>query len=407
MSLILGGMSVITKSLLELLYEAANIQRWNDHLRPKGFTEIDKQSHKMIIAYVLAKFEESDRHAAVDWTKLIQGGIYEFLHRVVLTDIKPPIYHKLMSESGEKLNNWVLGQLSQDVAVIPGGFMDNFKRYLFEKEYSPLEKKILRASHYLATNWEFNIIYNLNKGIYGVEETRKEIENELEEHYDLAGVLKLGLKKKTYNFIDMVGQLRFQKRWAHSPRVPETSVLGHMLIVAILSYLISLERQACPQRASNNYFAGLFHDLPEVLTRDIISPIKRSVEGLDDLIKEIEKRQVEERILPLLPEAWHKELHYFVDDEFKNKVLLEDQVTFVTATEMDELYNHDNFSPVDGEMIKGCDLLAAYIEASLSVSHGITSRHLQEALISIYHESRERKSGSFAFGPLFDYFKKD
>jgi putative hydrolases of HD superfamily len=87
------------------------------------------------------------------------------------------------------------------------------------------------------------------------------------------------LKKKTYNFIDMVGQLRFQKRWAHSPRVPETSVLGHMLIVAILSYLISLERRACPQRASNNYFAGLFHDLPEVLTRDIISPIKRSVEG--------------------------------------------------------------------------------------------------------------------------------
>jgi putative hydrolases of HD superfamily len=400
-------MPVITKSLLELLYEAANIQRWNDHLRPKGFTEIDKQSHKMIIAYVLAKFEESDRRASVDWTKLILGGIYEFLHRVVLTDIKPPIYHKLMSESGEKLNNWVLGQLAEDVAVIPGGFMDHFKRYLFEKDYCSLEKKILRASHYLATNWEFNIIYNLNKGIYGVEETRNEIENELEEHYDLAGVQKLGLKKKTYNFIDMVGQLRFQKRWAHSPRVPETSVLGHMLIVAILSYLISLERKACPQRASNNYFAGLFHDLPEVLTRDIISPIKRSVEGLDDLIKEIEKRQVEERILPLLPEAWHKELHYFVDDEFKNKVLLEGQVTFVTASEMDDLYNHDHFSPVDGEMIKGCDLLAAYIEASLSVSHGITSRHLQEALISIYHESRERKCGSFAFAPLFDYFKKD
>jgi hypothetical protein len=74
---------------------------------------------------------------------------------------------------------------------------------------------------------------------------------------------------------------------------------------------------------------------------------------LDDLIKEIEKRQVEERILPLLPEAWHKELHYFVDDEFKNKVLLEGQVTFVTAAEMNDLYNHDSFSPVDGEMIKG------------------------------------------------------
>ena len=398
---------MITKSLLELLYEAANIQRWNDHLRPKGFTEIDKQSHKMIIAYVLAKFEESDRHAVVDWTKLIQGGIFEFLHRVVLTDIKPPIYHKLMSESGEKLNNWVLSQLEQEVGVVAGSFQENFKRYLFDKDYSSLEKKILRASHYLATNWEFAIIYNLNKGIYGVEETKNEIENELEEHYDLAGVQKLGLKKKTYNFIDMVGQLRFQKRWAHSPRVPETSVLGHMLIVAILSYLISLELKACPQRACNNYLAGLFHDLPEVLTRDIISPIKRSVEGLDDLIKEIEKRQVEERILPLLPEAWHKEVKYFVDDEFRNKVILNHEITFATAAEMNDRYNHDKFSPVDGEMIKGCDLLAAYIEASLSVSHGITSRHLEEALLSIYRESGGRKCGNFSFGPLFDYFRKD
>ncbi len=74
-----------------------------------------------------------------------------------------------------------------------------------------------------------------------MEETRQRIENELEEHYELVGVRKLGMGKKTYNFLDLVGQLRFQQRWAHSPRVPETSVLGHMLIVAMLAYLCSVE----------------------------------------------------------------------------------------------------------------------------------------------------------------------
>lgn len=398
---------MITKSLLELIYEAANIQRWNDHLRPQGFTEIDKQSHKMFIAYVLAKFEEDDRNLSVDWVRLIEGGIFEFLHRVVLTDIKPPIFHKLMSESGEKLNNWVLEQLGRDVEVLSGNFCENFRKYLFEEGFCPLEKKILRASHYLATNWEFNIIYNLNRGIYGVDETKSKIENELEEHYHLAGVQKLGLKKKTYNFIDLVGQLRFQKRWAHSPRVPETSVLGHMLIVAILSYLISLELKAYPQRARNNFFAGLFHDLPEILTRDIISPIKRSVEGLEELLKEIEKRQVDEKILPLLPEAWHRELKYFVEDEFKNRVLVGGQVKFVNDEEINGAFKGDSFFPVDGEMIKGCDHLSAFIEASLSLSHGITSRHLEEALNSIFKSSRGRKSGDFAFAPLFDYFMRD
>ena len=395
---------MITKSLLELIYDAANIQRWNDHLRPQGFTEVDKQSHKMIIAYVLAKFEEGDRQQVVDWDKLIRGGIYEFFHRVVLTDIKPPILRKLMNERGPDVNNWVFDKLEKDLEALAGGFYDDFRKYHTEKEYCPLERRILRASHYLATNWEFKIIYNLNRGIYGIDKTKREIENELEEHYHLAGVQKLGLKRKTYDFIDLVGQLRFQKRWAHSPRIPETSVLGHMLIVAIFSYLISLEMRTCSRRACNNFFTGLFHDLPEILTRDIISPIKRNVGGLEPFLNEYENRQLEQQILPLLPEAWHKDFKYYVEDAFLNKILLEGKVKFVKAEEIEKDYNENRFSPVDGEMIKGCDNLAAYIEASISQGHGITSRHLEEALESIYETSGSKKIGNFSFAPLFDYF---
>ena len=88
---------MIKKSLISLMYEAASIQRWNDHIRPwTGFTELDKQAHKMFYAYVLAKCEGE----SVNMIKLIEGGIFEFFHRIVLTDIKPPIYHKLVKEKG-------------------------------------------------------------------------------------------------------------------------------------------------------------------------------------------------------------------------------------------------------------------------------------------------------------------
>jgi putative hydrolase of HD superfamily len=86
-------------------------------------------------------------------------------------------------------------------------------------------------------------------------------------------VQKLQLGKKTSNFMDLVGQLKFQQRWAQTPRIPETSVMGHTLIVAMLSYLCTCELAVCNKRIFNNYFAGLFHDLPEVLTRDIVSPV--------------------------------------------------------------------------------------------------------------------------------------
>jgi putative hydrolase of HD superfamily len=395
---------MITKELLELLFEAASIQRWNDHNRPEHFTELDKQAHKMIYAYVLGRFEETDRGAAVDWCALIEGFLFEYLHRIVLTDIKPPVFHRLMAEKGAQLNEWVLEKLRDQLAPLEGGFFERMESCLRSSEKNSLEEKILRAAHYLATNWEFKLIYHLNAGIYGLEETRRDIENQLEEHYDLAGVQKLNLNKKTGHFLDMVGQLRFQQRWAQSPRLPKTSVLGHMLIVAALSYFCSLEIGAVAQRKKHNFLGGLFHDLPEVLTRDIISPVKRSVEGLEELVKEIEQRQMEERIYPLLPASWHREIKYFTEDEFTGKIIEDGLVQFVSSDEINEHYNEDRYAPLDGEIIRACDQLAACMETYLSISYGIKSPHLEEANRQLHDIYRGRVVAGIDFSRLFGFF---
>ena len=52
-----------------------------DELRAAIDTELDKQAHKMFYAYVLAKCEGE----SVNMIKLIEGGIFEFFHRIVLT----------------------------------------------------------------------------------------------------------------------------------------------------------------------------------------------------------------------------------------------------------------------------------------------------------------------------------
>ncbi len=399
---------MLRKELLELLFEAASIQRWNDHIRPEHFTELDKQAHKMVYAFVLAKIEEADHGSDLKWQHLIEGGLFEFLHRIVLTDIKPPVYYKLMAEKGEQLNSWVLEKLEskvpglRDLEIDILQMMDDYFRM---SGRASLEKRILQAAHYLATNWEFKIIYRLNEGLYGLEETKAAIANQIEEHYDLAGVQKLALGKKTSNFLDLVGQLRFQQRWAQAPRVPKTSVMGHMLIVAMMSYFCSLELGACPKRVYNNYFAALFHDLPEVLTRDIVSPVKKSVAGIEEIIKEIEHRQLEERIFPLLPVEWHNELKYFTEDEFACKIIENNRVKHVSSVEISKNYNYDHYSPLDGEIIKACDQLAAYIETFLSISHGIKSSHLEEGNRQLYERYSNQVVAGIDFGRLFSYFK--
>ncbi|HRW11824.1 MAG TPA: HD domain-containing protein [Syntrophomonas sp.] len=381
---------MIRKEMLELLFRPASMQRWNDHIRPHtGFSELDKQSHKMVFAYVLAKTEENDRGIAVDWQRLIEGGIFEFLQRSILTDLKPDVFHRLMEQKSRELNSWVIEQIHDSVASIKGEFLSKLQTYLFETEYAKLEKRILRAAHYLATNWEFAIIDRMNAGFFGLEQTRQNIANEVEEFYDLAGVQKFVLGKKSRNFMDLVGQLRFQQRWGQSPRVPETSVLGHMLIVAILVYFFSAEIGANPKRRYNNFFAGLFHDLPEVLTRDIVSPVKRSVAGLEELIKTMEEEQFKEKILPLLPRAWHQEMRYFLADEFQSKAKVDGQTLLCSSEMLSEQYAQDEFDPLDGALVRACDQLAAYIEASMSIDYGIKAPDLLKGKEII----RERFSG--------------
>ncbi|MGI6668721.1 MAG: HD domain-containing protein [Acetivibrionales bacterium] len=381
------------------------MQRWNDHIRPhKGFTELDKQAHKLFYAYVIGRFEEET--AEVDWNGLIEGAIFEFFHRVVLTDIKPPIFHMLMEKHGGQINRLVMDRLAEaGINDIHHGFGERMERYFFDPGYCRHEKRILSASHYFATSWEFEIVYKLSEKFYGIEETKRNIEKEIEEHQDIDGVQKLVFSRGALDFLNLVGQLRFQQRWAQTQRVPETSVAGHMLVVAMLSYMLTLGLDPCDKRKYNNFFAGLFHDMPEVLTRDIISPVKNSAAEIADLIKTIEDKQMKEKLLPLLPESWRREICYFTENEFDDKIV-EDGKIINTSTEIiNEKYNRDEFSPLDGRIVEFCDKFSAYMEAYLSIKHGIISQNLEDGYNGIYEKFRKTRIAGMNLGRLLDYFR--
>ena len=385
------------------MYEAASIQRWNDHIRPwTGFTELDKQAHKMFYAYVLAKCEGE----SVDMIRLIEGGIFEFFHRIVMTDIKPPIYHKLVKEKGYQIDRWVLSQLEDGMRALGGGFFERMERYYAETEYAELEKKILKAAHYHASNWEFKIIYPMNTETFGIEQVKREMAQGLAACDTFSGFRYFAGSEYLQQFLSLIGKLRYQQRWSKAERMPQTFVMGHMLVVAILSYFLTLElNNPCRKRLENNFFAGLFHDLPEVLTRDIVSPVKNSVKGLDSIISEIEDEQMREIIYPLLPPEWHREIEYYTQNEFDSKVKTEDEILMVTTDIINDRYNGDSFNPIDGQLIRCADHLSAYIEAYMSLNYGIRS----EQMVLGYDHLKEKYSnkvvGGLDIGQLFDYFE--
>ncbi len=135
---------MFTKEFLLKLFEAFSIQRWNDQIRPVEFAEMDKHAHKMIIAYVLGKYEE-DRGKQVNWIKIINCGIFELLRRIILSDIKSPVYHNIKDNHPEiikKLNNKVYDEYKDIISNAQ--FKDEFKDYLDNKNYpDELSREIL------------------------------------------------------------------------------------------------------------------------------------------------------------------------------------------------------------------------------------------------------------------------
>lgn len=397
---------MISKGLMELIFSASSIERWNDHPRTAQFTEIDKQAHKAMIAYFIARAEE-DRGRAVDWNRLVANGAFSFLHRVLVTDIKPPVFHRLMQDRAQQrqLNDWVYAQLEPLLSPLDYPLCEQCRAYL-ESVPDSLEDRILGAAHYIATRWEFGFIYYWSKPLYGIEKTREEIMGEIEKYRDLAAVGDiLSPQGGAFNdLISLVGQLQFQKRWAQIQRLPPTSVLGHLLVVALLSWLISLEIGAGARRRRNNFYGGLFHDLPEVLTRDIISPVKRSVKGLDELVKKLERRGVEENLFPLLPPAWRGDVLYMVMDEFENRVRTNGRVR-VIGRDLADAEGRDEMDPVDGRVIEVCDKLSAYIEARESIRIGVRPAALEEASMRLYDSFASRRVAGYEVKALFDCFK--
>ena len=391
---------MLSPELIEHLFAAASIQRWNDYPRMVELVELDKQAHKFIIAYFMANMEED-----INSVHLIEAGIFEFLRRVVVTDIRPDVFRKALQKKEKEINEWVLSRLSDSIKDIENGkFLKRFESYLNDPQMYKKERFLLKAASYLSTKWEFSIVYQTSQFLSGIDRVKEAVDEEIEDYYELVSVRKISLNKKISKIIDLSGRLRFQKRWAQTPRVPETSVLGHMLIVAILGYFYSLHVEACDKRVENNFFCALFHDLPEALTRDIISPVKYSVSGLDDIISEYELKVMEDEIFPYIPSNFLKDFQYILGlydgkkNEFLNKIQENNKIKIVKNIED---FNENRFQAIDGLALKNCDKLSAFIEATLSISHGVKSKELVQGKAHILESLKDNsQNGAVNFYEL-------
>ena len=384
------------KHLILKIFEGFSIQRWNDLIRPFDLVEMDKAGEKMVIAYIIGKYEEKKGNK-INWKWMAYASLFDLLKKIALCDIKAPVQQMLKREFTReymRLNEWVLKQYRQ--LITDDSLFSDFTIYIGQKagsfktpDYLKASIHVYNAAHKYSTIRELEMLSVVNE-----KERLSKIENDLkadiQPYLDLEGLQKLMTRQKEFDFLLKIEQLRFQTRWNQTPRVPATSVLGHCFFVAIMTLLLGRETNPdmCERRVVNNYFSALFHDLPESVTRDIISPVKQATDALPNIVKKIEDEIVNKELVPLMDKSYVDEVIYYTSDEFSDRIKGKDgKVQKVTWDELNGKYNKDNFNPVDGRLVRISDHLSALMEADISIKHGITSSHLQggrDGMLELY-----------------------
>ncbi len=397
---------MIDSRLIYKIFEGFSIQRWNDLIRPFELVEMDKAAEKMVAAYIIGKYEEAQGHS-IDWEWIMYASLFDLLRKIALCDIKSPVQRMIREQYPQeyiRLNEWVLEQYRD--LIHDEDLFSRFTIYIgqtagsirFAKE-SELASRVLRAAHKFSSLRELEMVAPVNEE-ERLTKIRKELNEDIQPYLDLRGMQLLVTRQRPFDFIMMIEQLRFQTRWNQTPRVPHTSVLGHCFFVACLTLLLMRDTgvKLCPKRLFNDFFSALFHDLPEAVTRDIISPVKQATDELPGVVKHIEDEIVRRELVPLMDSSYSDELMYFTSDEFKNRVVVysdesdEELIETVDWHTMNKLYNADKFLPVDGRTVRLADHIAAFIEADSSIKYGITSTHLRggkENILKAYPEDTE------------------
>lgn len=140
--------------------------------------------------------------------------------------------------------------------------------------------------------------------------------------------------EEQYQFYAWISRMRYITRWGLMRNTFSENIQEHSHMVAVLAHALALIRrdilgqEADPERCAT---AALFHDVPEILTGDLATPIKYFNPEIKDAYKQVE-RVSGEKLLRRLPRA--------LQDSYAPFVLETDPQTTVLVKAADKLSAH-------------------------------------------------------------------
>jgi putative hydrolase of HD superfamily len=362
----------------------------------------------MVIAWVLGRVYEDNinapgypakRRAELDWVKfwsyIVERGLYEVLRKCVVSDLKSQVWQRILDDDDARLElkNRTVEAVSDAAGEDLSELVDRMNQCADPPETTSTEQRlawdVLRAASRIATSWEFELLEPSNAFQADTERIRDNLERESREFQYVPGVRELerpdsGLR----DFVNLCGRLRFQERWSTTPIMPRCPVLDHELMVANLTYLVGLSRKLSRGQILANFFAALFHDLVEAMTRDIVRDVK-VIGALNDRAQEFGLKEFRRTLKGMLPPTWYEQVEYFAAHG------LDGESTPARPPAAADDGRSGSWPEWNLDIVAGADDFANFVEAVSSVEYGVAPPDVRRAVERMMLDRKAKRLPEF------------
>ncbi len=304
------------------------------------------------------------------YRRALFSSFVTFVHSDISSEVKsrirsrrPDLYERFHSATYERIAAWEL----------PDFFARDLKAYWNADPSKELEERIFQFSK----NWVSYQEAFVNDRVYlrSFEHPLSDIRKRFfaDEFADLRELLKLEPSDhgESERFLMAIRRLQASFRWNRMRRSYPVSVMSHLFSIFFLSYLLGNIEGVSAERVTDFMKTALYHDIPEAITGDIITPTKKSVDGLETLIAEIEVEMFDE----------------YLFDFIANRPFAAD-----LKKRMLDPWNCDG-----GETVKLADVFSALFEAKIEVSANPEFAEAYRRIRRDLHRKYGRPSVDFLF----------
>ena len=364
-------------SLIAALESMLALQRWNFLPRLETWVEAENAGYVTHLGYALGRALGMPHRQL---RCLIVRSLLKSLNKHYLTDISIEVRDKLKAKNPTAWTKLINATAKETSKLFPRKISAILRQYLTDdpgylETFDSIKMDDRHKIETLIRYAQYKVAYDecsMNAKVYDAEygAIMSDLLDRIQE-VDGSGEYESLLADHQPYFI-AIKRLKYQRRWNRINRLVATSVMGHTYLVAILTIMFSMLCEHTDVNTDDFFYhallRALFHDVPESLTGDIITPVKREIEKHDKRLLDSVEKELTQKLVRSAPPG--------VKEDIRQFELLKELNTAC-------IYSVDS-------LVKDCDRLALLMECIYEKSSGVFTTDIETAFA--FHHQELAKS---------------